>query len=133
MARNTCLLGIDYLIDLVKGKYKTSIICQLGKQDQHFGKLLRNVNLENHDQVTKKVLSQQLKALIAAGIVSRTIIPTMPPQTQYALTPVGKQIRELMVKLSLTGEQLVKENNPQVTIGYSYGCISEPGLHPRNE
>jgi Predicted transcriptional regulators len=112
MARNTYLLGIDYLIDLVKGKYKTSIICQLGKQDQHFGKLLRNVNLENHDQVTKKVLSQQLKVLIAAGIVSRTIIPTMPPQTQYALTPVGKQIRELMVKLSLAGEQLVKENKP---------------------
>lgn len=69
---------------------KPSAICQLGKQDQHFGKLLRNVNLENHDQVTKKVLSQQLKALIAAGIVSRTIIPTMPPQTQYALTP-GRQ------------------------------------------
>lgn len=90
MARNTYLLGIDYLIDLVKGKYKTSIICQLGKQDQYFGKLLRNVNLENHDQVTKKVLSQQLKALIAAGIVSRTIIPTMPHQTQYALTP-GRQ------------------------------------------
>ena len=25
MSRNTYLLGIDYLIDLVKGKYKTSI------------------------------------------------------------------------------------------------------------
>ncbi|WP_288635738.1 winged helix-turn-helix transcriptional regulator [uncultured Limosilactobacillus sp.] len=94
---------------------------------------MRNVNFENHDQVTKKVLSQQLKALIAAGIVNRTIIPTMLPQTQYALTPVGKQIRELMVKLSLAGEQLVKENNPQVTIEYSYGCIGEPGLHPRKE
>lgn len=127
--RDSYLLGIDYLIDIMKGKYKTSIICQLGKKSQHFGELLRNVNLENHNQVTKKVLSQQLKGLIAAGIVDRKIIPTMPPQTQYSLTPTGTTIRELMVKLSLAGEQLVKENDPGVTIEYSYGCIHEKGLH----
>lgn len=127
--KDTYLLGIDYLIDIIKGKYKTSIICQLGKKDQHFGELFRNVNVENHNQVTKKVLSRQLKGLIEAGIVERSVIDTMPPQTRYSLTSIGRHIRELMVQLSLDGEQLVKENQPAVKIEYSYGCIHEPGLH----
>lgn len=121
--KDTYLLGIDYLIDKIKGKYKTSIICQLGKKSQHFGELYRNVNIENHDQITKKVLSYQLKALIKAGIVERQVIDNMPPQTLYSLTRIGQYIRELMVKLSLDGEKLVKDNHANVTIEHSYGCI----------
>ncbi|WP_267201795.1 winged helix-turn-helix transcriptional regulator [Limosilactobacillus kribbianus] len=123
------LLGIDYLIDVMKGKYKTSIICQLGKKSQHFGELLRNVNVENHHQVTRKVLSQQLKSLMASGIVHRESLDTMPPQSLYSLTPNGQRTRELMVKLSLVGEELVKENDPQIKIEYSYGCIHDDQLH----
>lgn len=117
------LLGIDYLIDVIKGKYKTSIICQLGKHQQHFEQLLRNVNEENHHQVTRKVLSQQLKALGESGIIRRQVIDTRPPQTIYSLTADGQRARQLMIQLSLVGEELVKKNSPETIIEYSYGCI----------
>lgn len=118
------LLGIDYLIDVLKGKYKTSIICQLGKKQQHFEELLHNANIENHNKITRKVLSQQLKSLISCGIVNRKLIDSRPPQTIYSLTTDGQQARRLMIQLSIVGEQLVKENNPEINIEYSYGCIN---------
>ncbi|WP_314737330.1 helix-turn-helix domain-containing protein [Limosilactobacillus urinaemulieris] len=118
------LLGIDYLIDVIKGKYKTSIVCQLGKSNQHFEELLRNVNSENHNQVTRKVLSQQLKSLSKSGIVNRRVVDTRPPQTIYSLTTDGQRARQLMVELSIVGEELVKKNSPETTIEYSYGCIN---------
>lgn len=117
------LLGIDYLIDVIKGKYKTSIICQLGKSNQHFEELLKNVNHENHNRVTRKVLSQQLKSLSESGIVERQVLATRPPQTIYSLTADGQRARQLMVQLPIVGEELVKKNSPETTIEYSYGCI----------
>ncbi len=119
------LLGIDYLIDVVKGKYKTTIICQLGKSRQHYGQLLRNVSKENGVPVTKKVLTSQLKSLMDAGIVQRRVLETMPPQTEYSLTDRGAEIRALMVQLSIAGEELVEETATPVEITYTSRCIDQ--------
>ena len=119
------LLGIDYLIDVVKGKYKTTIICQLGKSHQHYGQLLRNVSKENGVTVTKKVLTSQLKSLIDAGIVQRRVLATMPPQTEYSLTDRGTEIRALMVQMSIAGEALVEDTAAPVEITYTSRCIDQ--------
>lgn len=51
----------------------------------HYGELNRAI-----PDVSPKMLSQALKILVSEDLVSRTVIPEVPPRTQYQLTPYGQ-------------------------------------------
>lgn len=42
--------------------------------------------------ISQKVLTQTLRNLERNGIVARTVYPVVPPQVEYALTPLGKSL-----------------------------------------
>lgn len=42
--------------------------------------------------VSKKMLTQTLRNLEQAGLLSRTVYPVVPPKTEYQLTALGKSI-----------------------------------------
>ena len=42
--------------------------------------------------LTQKVLTENLRALEAYGLVARTVHPTTPPRVDYALTPLGETL-----------------------------------------
>ena len=42
--------------------------------------------------LTQKVLTENLRALEAYGLVARTMHPTTPPRVDYALTPLGETL-----------------------------------------
>lgn len=46
--------------------------------------------------LSPSVLSQTLRALERDGIVSRKVYPTVPPQVEYALTPLGQSVVALL-------------------------------------
>jgi DNA-binding HxlR family transcriptional regulator len=47
-------------------------------------------------QVSDRMLAERLRELETAGIVTRTVVPTVPVQVTYALTPKGEAFRAVM-------------------------------------
>ena len=46
--------------------------------------------------VSQRMLTVTLRALERDGLAERTIYPEVPPRVEYALTPLGKTLRELV-------------------------------------
>lgn len=67
------------------GKWRTRIICLLAKNTVlRYGALRKSL-----DGISDTVLASNLKELIRNGIVQRHQFDTIPPQTEYRLTPRG--------------------------------------------
>jgi DNA-binding HxlR family transcriptional regulator len=71
----------------VTGKWASLALMALGEGSHRFGELRRHV-----DGVSEKMLSQTLRALERDGMVTRTVVSTLPPRVDYALTGLGVQI-----------------------------------------
>lgn len=107
-------MGANYLLKVVSGKWKISIICALGIKDYRYLELLKYENKVNHAQISKKVLTEQLNQLEQNGIVTKTSYGTIPPKVVYSLTPIGKQLSEDLTRLNFLGEELARVNQEPI-------------------
>jgi DNA-binding HxlR family transcriptional regulator len=71
----------------VTGKWASLALLALGEGSHRFGELRRQV-----EGVSEKMLSQTLRALERDGMVTRTVVSTIPPRVDYALTTLGGQV-----------------------------------------
>ena len=79
-------LGIETAWRLLDGRWKLLILFNLfGGQVQRFSDLERLI-----PGISQKMLTQQLRALEADGIVQRTVHDEKPPRVEYAMTPWGQ-------------------------------------------
>lgn len=89
---NTC--GLDVALSVMGGKWKPLILYHLRGNPQRFGELRRLV-----DGVSEKVLIQQLRELVGAGVLIRHDYREVPPKVDYALTPFGLTLVEALLPL----------------------------------
>lgn len=73
------------ILDLIASKWSALIIGRLEIEPHRFGRLRRSI-----PGITQKMLTQTLRRLESVGLVSRTVLPTRPPQVEYALTDLGR-------------------------------------------
>ncbi|MGN0847360.1 MAG: winged helix-turn-helix transcriptional regulator [Kiritimatiellia bacterium] len=79
---------VDVTMAIVGGKYKAAIVWWLNEK-----KVLRYSEIQRHvPAASARMLSQQLKELVADGVVERRLYPVVPPKTEYSLTPLGKSL-----------------------------------------
>lgn len=78
-----CLL--DFGMDFVRGKWKSIILCNLYNGPKRFLELQRLLR-----GVSQKVLTENLKELEEAELITKVIYPEIPPKVEYALTPMGE-------------------------------------------
>ncbi len=57
-----------------------------------FTELQREVNAMADSELSQRILTVKLRAFERDGMVSRTVIPTIPPQVEYRLTPLGEAL-----------------------------------------
>ena len=74
-------------VDLVLSKWAPQIIYVLRGGPRHFNQLRREIQ-----GVSQKMLTQRLRELEEANLVTRSVLPTSPPKVEYALTPLGEDL-----------------------------------------
>lgn len=52
--------------------------------------------LETEAGVSGRLLSERLKELEAAGMVTRTLYPEVPPRAEYELTVMGREVEPIV-------------------------------------
>ncbi|WP_246576488.1 winged helix-turn-helix transcriptional regulator [Actinospica durhamensis] len=72
------------IMDQTTSRWATLIISALVAGPHRFAQLHARVG-----GISQKMLSQNLKALARAGLVTRSVAPTNPPQVTYSLTELG--------------------------------------------
>src|ERR1700756_2125304 len=73
----------------VGDKWSVLIIVLLGGGARRFNEIKRSI-----DGISQQMLTRTLRGLERDGIVTRTILPTSPPQVEYNLTELGHSMSE---------------------------------------
>ncbi len=75
------------ILDHVSSRWGPLILTRLMEREHRFSELARQIG-----GVSEKMLAQSLRALEEDGFVLRTVYPTVPPQVEYSLTELGRQL-----------------------------------------
>ncbi len=97
--------AISDLLARIADKWSLLIVSTLGDGPLRFNELRRQVT-----DISQKMLSSTLKVLERDGLVSRTVTPSIPPQVEYELTDLGRELREPVNALA----QWTAANTPRI-------------------
>ena len=87
--------------ELIEGKWTTLIIRELLPHKKRFSEIQRAL-----DGISPKVLTTRLRMLEHKKIITRTVYATVPPKTEYKLTGLGKDLKEVLNAMAEFGKQL---------------------------
>lgn len=107
-------IGVEATLEVIGGKWKPIILCHLGNGPMRTDELRRAI-----PQITQKMLTQQLRELEENQIISRKVYQQVPPKVVYELTDYGRTLGDLLVRMSIWGEQRVaklKADHQDVTL-----------------
>ena len=124
-------MGTNYLLKVITGKWKVSIICALGLKDYRYLELLKYENNVNHTKISKKVLTEQLNQLEEDGIVTKKSYGTIPPKVIYSLTTIGQELAKNLTNLNFLGEKLAQVN--QANISFDINAQQVKNLHKEEQ
>ncbi|MET8869896.1 helix-turn-helix domain-containing protein [Nonomuraea sp. NPDC004580] len=88
------------VLERIGDKWSVVVICQLGDGTRRFNELSRL-----SEPITKRMLSATLQGLERDGLVSRTVHATKPPRVDYALTPRGSSLLQIVRDLAGWAEE----------------------------
>lgn len=100
MSDNAPACGLDVALAVMGGKWKPLILFHLQHGPRRFGALKRLV-----DGVSEKVLIQQLRELVAAGVLLRHDHREVPPKVDYRVTPLGMTLVQALMPLCEWGTE----------------------------
>ncbi|MCT9561661.1 helix-turn-helix transcriptional regulator [Acinetobacter baumannii] len=64
-----------------------------------YTQLLKEINTMADTPVSQRILTLKLRACERDGFILRKVIPTVPPQVEYSLTPLGENIVQELDRL----------------------------------
>ncbi len=85
---------IGEILSRIGKKWSVLALMNLRSKPHRFNELKRVV-----DGISQQMLTRTLKTLERDGLISRTVRPTVPPQVEYALTPLGRSLSEPVFQL----------------------------------
>ncbi len=84
----TCL-AIREVLNRVGDKWSLFVVRRLSEGPRRFSELRRGI-----EGISQRMLTLTLRGLERDGLIRRTVSPTVPPRVDYALTPLGKTLRQ---------------------------------------
>jgi DNA-binding HxlR family transcriptional regulator len=90
---------VDQALDVLHGKWKVHLLFFMARGVRRHGRLLACL-----PGVSKKVMTDTLRALERDGLVARRIFAEVPVRVEYSLTPLGWTMTEPLIALSEWGD-----------------------------
>jgi DNA-binding HxlR family transcriptional regulator len=77
---------------MISGKYKLRIMWDLKDRPRRYGEIRSGLlqGLDGSAEIAPRVLSRELKALTAFGLIERKDFGVVPPKVEYKLTRKGQ-------------------------------------------
>ncbi len=76
------------------------ILRDLLTDTKRFGELKKSIT-----GVSQKVLTAQLRAMEASGLITRTVYAEVPPRVEYSLTELGMSLKPILDAMLVWGTQ----------------------------
>jgi DNA-binding HxlR family transcriptional regulator len=89
---------------ILEGKWTTLIVRDLIGGKKRYSELQRNLV-----GISPRLLAARLRLLEQSGLLIRTQYPTIPPTTDYELTPLGQQLAGVITAMAEFGLRLPGE------------------------
>ncbi|MFB4295873.1 winged helix-turn-helix transcriptional regulator [Actinomadura sp. NTSP31] len=87
--------GIRDVLDRLGDRWSVLVVVELSKGVRRFGELERAI-----PGISQRMLTLTTKRLCRDGLVERTVYPTIPPRTDYRLTPMGRSFSDAVQALA---------------------------------
>jgi len=94
-----CVKSIERIMKIFGGKWAFLILGELHMGTRRFNELGRNLG------ISTKSLSDALKSLESHGVISRTVVPTIPVSVEYALTEKGRDFEAVFFEMREWGKK----------------------------
>ena len=117
---------LEYAVKAISGKWKIPIIWRINEGEKRPSEFLRGIAT-----VDRRVLNQQLKELEDAGILNKTRFDEVPPRVEYALTPIGLELVEVLKQLDKWGEVLLDQQTPNAKDNAQAKDYKGPNSHKK--
>jgi len=91
---------VSAMMHFLGGKWKLIILWCIRNGVTRFGELQRAI-----PDISKKMLTSELRSLENDGFLNRTVFPVVPPKVVYSMTPLAESLEESLIVLSAWGEQ----------------------------
>jgi DNA-binding HxlR family transcriptional regulator len=95
-------------VGLIGNKWKLLILREVLGGAKRFGELHKSL-----EGISQKVLTDNLRAMEADGLLTRTVFPEVPPRVEYVLSELGETMRPIIKQMEAWGlgykEMLTKE------------------------
>lgn len=86
-AGNARCAQLRQMLDRVGDTWSLLAVTALREEPRRFNQLRRDL-----PGISSRMLTRTLRALERDGLVRRTVYPTVPPQVDYGLTPLGSSL-----------------------------------------
>ena len=94
---------VEKALNVIGGKWSFLIIKNLFEGTLRFGEIRKCLN-----NISPKTLTSCLRDLERQGIVTREVIPVIPPKVNYTLTEKGHDLDCIIKNMQCWGEKWVK-------------------------
>jgi len=93
----------ELTLAMIGGKWKMTILWRLGKNGvMRFGELKGSM-----DNITQRMLTNQLRELEIDMLIERKVYPVVPPKVEYSLTEHGKSLIPILEAMYGWGQGFV--------------------------
>jgi len=98
---------VDGFQQIMNGKYKLRILWDLQDGPHRYGEIKKGLlrDISGSPEIAPRVLSRELKALAALGLIERTEYQVVPPKVEYTLTAVGQSLLPIIAQMAAWGTQ----------------------------
>jgi len=96
---------------LISGKYKLRIVWDLKDGPRRYGEIRSGLlrGADGSAEIAPRVLSRELKALTASGLIDRRDYGVVPPKVEYRLTRKGRSFVPVVAAIREWGERHLSE------------------------
>lgn len=87
-------------VQMIGNKWKLLLIRNLLNGTQRFTEFYKTI-----PGISKKVLTDNLRALERDGLIAREVFAQVPPRVEYSLTALGLTLRPILEAMRIWGEE----------------------------